>query len=535
MVSSLFLFSVVAGVVAEDESTLLQSARLVGKKACDCGEICHNAAGKPGKCLKNGRCDLRPQVDLQCGADCGNSSWQAQDLACQVGLLRLQDYCGSGHEASDVKKNLTAVELGKCDPVGDEECRVWGCDGINGPPHLSTPEQNLLQSGSNATAERGAQQHGAKDYLFKAEGYGYGTVNYMIDTASGLASTDSRLSEAISHWKTKTCITFRQCPNNKCVLKHKPYMRFHQPLRDTQCNSPMGVYHDWNEEPEYHKINVINLGAQCPTGTIIHEIGHSLGLAHEQVRSDRDEFVKILWDNVVPKAHGNFAETNSVRGRDVYKYDYASIMHYKHDAFGVRETFGARWKKTTIETDKEIGQRKALSNTDIASVNFMYNKCDFEKWTGNVPTCVNSRQLPTQQSSVEVQAVATVGQEFVVDFSANFKQDLTSTVQISPQRTVAKTSTNNEHDRKVAVSTVSFTPSCVGKSHLITATFTGKQGQQCRSKVKVTTHHPCTGDHPDHRNQCGGWAEYGDCKSGGYVKWMWDNCCRSCIDAPQSC
>jgi hypothetical protein len=34
--------------------------------------------------------------------------------------------------------------------------------------------------------------------------------------------------------------------------------------------------------------------------TAAHEIGHTIGYYHEHSRSDRDEFVKILWHNVKP-------------------------------------------------------------------------------------------------------------------------------------------------------------------------------------------------------------------------------------------
>ena len=44
----------------------------------------------------------------------------------------------------------------------------------------------------------------------------------------------------------------------------------------------------------------IKLGDHCPAGSVIHEVGHSLGLWHTQSRPDRDKYIQILWDNILP-------------------------------------------------------------------------------------------------------------------------------------------------------------------------------------------------------------------------------------------
>jgi meprin B len=76
----------------------------------------------------------------------------------------------------------------------------------------------------------------------------------------------------------------------------------------------------------------LNIGNWCTSiGTILHEIAHSLGQAHEQSRPDRDDSVKIDMTNVRAGKEGNF--TKSSTAYTAMPYDYGSIMQYSAFSF----------------------------------------------------------------------------------------------------------------------------------------------------------------------------------------------------------
>jgi len=117
----------------------------------------------------------------------------------------------------------------------------------------------------------------------------------------------------------------------------------------------------------------------CATvGIAMHEMGHTLGMAHEQARPDRDQYVKVDFDNTIEDDQFKIDPKADTQR----PYDVLSLMHYGVGDFAtdtskpVIEVKPAGYAKYTYDPSEyhkyKIGNRVGLSQTDVEQLADMY-------------------------------------------------------------------------------------------------------------------------------------------------------------------
>ncbi|XP_031629485.1 zinc metalloproteinase nas-13-like [Contarinia nasturtii] len=167
---------------------------------------------------------------------------------------------------------------------------------------------------------------------------------------------ESVVKDAMSEIESVSCIAFKQRNDED------GYVYFTS--SDFGCYTYLGYQGDQQ---------VLNLGDGCMyKGTIMHEILHALGFLHMQSAYDRDDYIEIIWDNMMPGLEAQFEKSGSnIISHFAGGYDYKSIMHYGGAAFSKNGKLTIKTKDPNQQTF--IGNRNGMSDEDIHKLNIMYN------------------------------------------------------------------------------------------------------------------------------------------------------------------
>lgn len=149
----------------------------------------------------------------------------------------------------------------------------------------------------------------------------------------------------------KTCIRFRRrtSSDDAYIL-----------LKDGNgCNSYVGKM-GWRAQPVNLQIN-----GCLSHSTILHELGHAIGFLHTHQRQDRDDFIRIYWENIQSQYRSQF-DTES--GRVLVPYDTTSVMHY--------DSYAASSNGRPVMLTRsggEIRNPSGLSTNDVRAIKILYS------------------------------------------------------------------------------------------------------------------------------------------------------------------
>ena len=181
-----------------------------------------------------------------------------------------------------------------------------------------------------------------------------GEIPYRLDGALG-ASGVRAVQRAIERWNAVAGITFLPIePGAPLPADHVVF----EPGEG--CASWVG---------RQGGAQSVWVGSDCTAGSVMHEIGHALGLEHEHTRSDRDAHVRVNWARIRPEKHHNFDIAPS-GSRLLGDYDLESIMHYGGWNFSLDG--GQTLEALDPVAGARMGQRESPSAGDIAAIARLY-------------------------------------------------------------------------------------------------------------------------------------------------------------------
>ncbi|CAJ0596148.1 unnamed protein product [Cylicocyclus nassatus] len=166
------------------------------------------------------------------------------------------------------------------------------------------------------------------------------------------------LKKVMEHVHDTTCIRFKQRKDEKDYV-------------EIQNNFKGGCYSPVGRHSGKRVMNLeANYAATCFTPRILlHELFHVIGLFHEHMRFDRDNYVTVHYDNVERRYWSQFQKLTLWQATTYnIPYDYKSIMHYSKTSFAKPGTISMETKDPRYQ----LSTAKAATPSDYLKVCKIY-------------------------------------------------------------------------------------------------------------------------------------------------------------------
>lgn len=212
--------------------------------------------------------------------------------------------------------------------------------------------------------------------------------NAIIPVAfSSSFSADEKKSffEYCKHWGEKSSV--------KCVNRSNQtgylYVTKSRYGNSSACFSEVGY------KPERR---MMWLPGGCATSkrSILHELGHTIGLMHEHQRPDRDAYVRIKWSNIISSYKYAFEKQRRANSKKT-SFDFQSIMLYQSWAF----TKNRQPTLVKYSNNKETWNRSnKLSSKDKQVAGMLYPQSN--SGGGLRYPASNARRIPRERNDCRI-------------------------------------------------------------------------------------------------------------------------------------
>ena len=239
---------------------------------------------------------------------------------------------------------------------------------------LAIMEGDIILGSEAQLSTLGPQANLVRDRAYRWPG---GVIPYRLD-ASVSAEGRANFTEAVKRWEHRTAFRFVSWTGQK------DFVTFTRGNAEHACFSAVG--RRGGEQFVY-----LTASGSCSLRTLVHELGHTVGLWHEQSRNDRDAWLKINYDNIVDGQAYNFDKTGAV-GKAEGRYDYCSVMHYGAYAFSKDALPTLEFLKPP-HCARAVGQAENLSRGDVAAANRLIGPRQLERRSPNTSALSQSLAL----------------------------------------------------------------------------------------------------------------------------------------------
>ncbi len=243
-------------------------------------------------------------------------------------------------------------------------------------------------------------------YLWPRVGNQY-QIPYIITSGSGnLANLNSAIAQFNS--------TFA---NIKFVARtaQTDYVNFNFDANDNSAQCEATIGRAGGEQQVGGSGGSIN---PCTITTILHEMGHTVGLWHEQTRADRNTYIAVNYGNVIKGSFYNYDQISDNAQQNTL-FDYASIMEYPAFSFSRN---GAPVIES-IPAGIPLSNPTGYTAADIDGVRRLY---------GDAPTVVTVTSNPPGLHVIVDGATITTPQAFSWALNSTHTLDIPSGVQSQP-------------------------------------------------------------------------------------------------------